>query len=157
MINEVKDMKLAQALNERADLQARMTELENRLLANARTQEGIEPAEDPEKLFAEYEGCTAQLEELIARINRTNNTTVIEGKTLTELLAKRDCLKMRVMTYRNFLNEASMTAQRARHSEIKILSTVSVSDYRKILDDYSKELRELDGVIQMANWTTELV
>ena len=41
-------------------------------------------------------------------------------------------------------------------SEIKILSTVSVEDYRKILDEYSKELRELDGAIQMANWVTEL-
>ena len=150
-------MKLAQALNERADLQARMSELENRLSANARTQEGVEPAEDPEKLFAEYEDCALRLEELIAQINRTNQETLIDGKTLTELLAKRDCLKMRVMAYRGFLNEASMTAHRAMRSEIKILSTVSVSDYRKILDEYSKELRELDGVIQMANWTTELV
>ena len=150
-------MKLAQALNERANLQERMHELENRLSANARTQEGVEPAENPEKLFAEYEGCAVQLEELIARINRTNNSTVIEGKTLTELLAKRDCLKMRVMVYRNFLNEASMTAHRAMRSEIKILSTVSVADYRKILDEYSKELRELDGIIQMANWINELL
>lgn len=149
-------MKLAQALNERAALQTRMSELASRLSANARMQEGVSPAEDPEKLFAEYEGCAAQLEELIGRINRTNNSTVIEGKTLTELLAKRDCLKMRVMTYRSFLNEASMTVHRAMRSEIKILSTVSVEDYRKILDEYSKELRELDGAIQMANWVTEL-
>ena len=41
-------------------------------------------------------------------------------------------------------------------SEIRILPTVSVADYRKILDDYSAELRELDGKIQMANWVTDL-
>ena len=148
-------MKLAQALNERADLQARMSELENRLTANARTQEGVDPAENPEVLFAEYEACAARLEELMARINRTNNTVVVEGSTLTELLAKRDCLKMRVNAYRRFLEDASMTTHRAMRSEIKILPTVSVADYRKVLDDYSAELRELDGKIQMANWLFE--
>jgi len=148
-------MKLAQALNIRADIQNRMSELEERLAANARTQEGVEPSEDPVKLFAEYEGCAAQLEDLMARINRTNNETVIEGVSLTELLAKRDCLKLRVKTYQRFLREASMIAGRSMRSEIKVLSTVSVRDYRKILDEYSEQLRELDGRIQEANWTTE--
>ena len=148
-------MKLAQALNLRADIQNRMSELENRLAANAKTQEGIEPAEDPVKLFREYEGCAVQLEELIAMINRVNNATVVNGMTLTELLAKRDCLKLRVMNYQRFLREASAIGTRSTHSEIRILSTVSVSDYRKILDDCAAKLREVDGLIQEANWLTE--
>lgn len=148
-------MKLAEALNTRADLQSRMHELEERLFSNAKTQEGVEPAEDPKKLFAEYEGCASQLEELITRINRTNNETIVDGESLTKLLAKRDCLKMRVRTYQQFLREASVIPSRSMRSEIKMLSTVSVSDYRKIADEYSKKLREIDGKIQAANWTTE--
>jgi len=148
-------MKLAQALNLRSDIQNRMTELEDRLAANARTQEGVAPSEDPVKLFSEYEACAVQLEELMARINRVNCETVINGSTLTELLAKRDCLKLRVRTYRRFLQEASAIGGRSMRSEIRILSTVSVTEYRKLLDDCSAKLREIDGLIQEANWITE--
>ncbi len=149
-------MKLAQALNLRSDIQNRMSELEDRLTANARTQEGVLPAEDPVKLFTEYEECAVQLEALMARINRTNNETVIDGVTLTALLAKRDCLKLRIRAYGRFLQEASATVHRSMRSEIRILSTVSVSDYRKLLDDCSAKLRDIDGKIQEANWLTEL-
>ncbi len=149
-------MKLAQALNLRSDIQNRMTELEDRLAANARTQEGVPPAEDPVKLFTEYEACAAQLETLMAQINRTNNAATVNGMTLTELLAKRDCLKLRVKTYGRFLREAGNIGGRTMRSEIRILSTVSVADYRKKLDDISAELREIDGAIQEANWVTEL-
>lgn len=148
-------MKLAQALNIRADLQSRMNELTERLAINARTQEGMEPLEDPTKLFAEYEDCAAQLESWIAKINRTNSETVVNGATLTELLAQRDCLKMRIHTYQRFLREASSLTGRAMRSEIRVLSSVSVKDYRKTLDGYSEKLREIDGIIQETNWTTE--
>ena len=68
-------MKLAQALQERSDLQTRMRQLEERI---ATVQEGETPAEDPALLLEEYEACAAQLEELIARINRTNSETRTE-------------------------------------------------------------------------------
>ena len=91
-------MKLAEALQLRGDLQKRMMQLSDRLMQNARVQEGEKPAEDPEALLAEYESCAGQLEELMARINRTNCETRTGEGTLTELLARRDCLKMRVNT-----------------------------------------------------------
>ena len=40
-------MKLATALAERSALQTRLTELQSRLISNAKVQEGEEPAEDP--------------------------------------------------------------------------------------------------------------
>ncbi len=96
-------MKLAEALQLRADLQKRMEQLASRLYDNATVQEGETPAEDPAALLAEYEDCAAQLEDLMARINRTNCETRTENGSLTELLAHRDCLKKRVEVYRNFL------------------------------------------------------
>ena len=45
-------MKLAEALNERADIQRRIAQLESRLIDNAKVQEGEEPAERPEDLLA---------------------------------------------------------------------------------------------------------
>jgi len=150
-------MKLAEALQLRSDLQKRMEQLASRLYDNATVQEGDTPAEDPASLLAEYEDCAGQLENLMARINRTNCETQTERGTLTELLARRDCLKLRVETYRSFLTSASSLTRRASRSEIKICSAVSVPMYRKKADALARELRETDNAIQAANWTTELL
>lgn len=149
-------MKLAEALQLRADVQKRMEQLSSRLCQNARVQEGDSPAEDPAALLAEYEQCASELEGLMARINRTNSQTCAGGRTLTELLARRDCLKMRVRTYQDFLTAASSLTQRGLRSEIRVLSAVSVPEYRKKADALARELREVDNTIQCANWTTEL-
>lgn len=69
-------MKLAEALQLRSDLQKRMEQLASRLYDNATVQEGESPAEDPVVLLEEYEGCARQLEDLMARINRTNCETL---------------------------------------------------------------------------------
>ena len=150
-------MKLAEALQLRGDLQKRMMQLSDRLMQNARVQEGEKPAEDPEALLVEYESCAGQLEELMARINRTNCETRTGEGTLTELLARRDCLKMRVKTYHDFLMAASSLTQRGMRTEIKVFSTVPVPEYRKKADALSRQLRETDNAIQAANWTTELL
>ena len=77
-------MKLANALSLRSELQTRIRQLESRLDNNALVQEGESPAEDPMELLRELEEDYAQLEELIARINRTNSTTEAgEGRTLS--------------------------------------------------------------------------
>ncbi len=150
-------MKLANALLERADLLYRTTELSGRLSNNARVQEGEKPAEDPYELMEEYDRQTARLEELMARINLTNSVTKIDGVTLTELLAKRECLKRKLSAMRDFLTNASSLAARYSKSEIKILSTVPVSEIQKHVDVLAKELREVDETIQSLNWTTELI
>lgn len=150
-------MKLAEALQLRADLQRRIAQLRTRLCSNATVQEGEAPAEDPEQLWAETEDCIAQLQELISRINHTNSETRTPQGTMTELLARRDCLSLKAGIYREFLQEASSLSRRATRSEIKILSTVSVRDYQKKLDALSRELRETDTAIQAANWCTELL
>ena len=48
-------MKLAEALTARADLQRRIEQLRARITANARYQEGEEPAEDAAALLGEAE------------------------------------------------------------------------------------------------------
>ena len=83
-------MKLAEALQLRADLQKRMEQLADRLYDNATVQEGEQPAEDPQELLRELEADYARLEELISAINRTNNTTKLEdGSALSDQLARR--------------------------------------------------------------------
>ena len=149
-------MKLATALSERADLQRRICELSGRLNNNAKVQDGEKPAEDPQELLKELNSCFERFEELIAKINHTNDVTERNGRTLVDLLARRDCLKKRVGIMRSFLNNASERVSRYSNKEIKILSTVSVADTQKEVDKLSKQLRETDELIQEINWTTEL-
>ena len=149
-------MKLAEALQERSDLNRRIAELRSRLTDNALVQEGEKPAEDPAELTAELDRCVAALEEIIARINLANCRTTAEGKTLTELLARRDCLIVQIEAYRDLTASARQTARRARGTEIKVISTVNVAQLQKRVDAMSRELRQLDNTIQQANWTTDL-
>ena len=149
-------MKLAEALQERADLNRKIEQLRSRLSSNAVVQEGECPAEEPSELLKELDECTARLEELICRINLTNCGAVVEGKTLTAWIAEKDVLTLRLGIYRNFLTEASQTARRAARTEIKILSTVDVKELQKTVDRMSRELRLIDNRIQETNWKTEL-
>lgn len=150
-------MKLASALSERTDIQNRISELSVRLNNNAKVQDGDKPAEDPVVLMEELDRLLERLEELMARINLTNSRTVSDGKTITEILAKRDCLKKKIELTRNFLNNASNKVSRMTRTEIKIISTVSVSEMQTNLDELSKQLRITDEKIQELNWTTELI
>lgn len=151
-------MKLANALSQRSELQTRIRQLEDRLDNNAQVQEGEQPAEDPMELLKELDADYARLEELISAINRTNNSTKLEdGTTLSDLLAKRDCLKGKLSILRGFLNSASSLVRRHSVSEIKVKSTVDVRKLQKQVDSLSKDLRELEETIQEKNWTTELM
>ena len=151
-------MKLANALSQRSELQTRIRQLEDRLDNNAQVQEGEQPAEDPMELLKELDADYARLEELISAINRTNNSTAVEGGiTLSDLLARRDCLKGRLSVLRSFLDSASALVRRHSASEIKVKSTVNVRQLQKQVDGLSKDLRELEETIQEKNWTTELI
>lgn len=150
-------MKLANALSQRAELQTCIRQLEERLNNNAQVQEGEEPAEDPMELLRELDEDYAQLEALIARINRTNSATLVDGVPLSDLLARRDCMTGRLGILRVFLSSASSLVSRRTVGEIRIRSAVNVRELQKQVDQQSKSLRELDAVIQETNWTTELM
>lgn len=150
-------MKLAAALIERADLQTRLTQLQTRLLNNAKVQEGVKPNEDPKDLLKELDEVSKQLEDYIYRINMTNAATLVDETPLTSLLAKKDVLTKKISILRTFLNESSALVDRYSLKEIKIDSTVDVAKLQKDLDTLSKELRLLDQKIQEINWTTDLI
>lgn len=150
-------MKLAAALIERADLQTRLTQLQTRLLNNAKVQEDVKPNEDPKDLLKELDEVSKQLEDYIYRINMTNAATLVDETPLTSLLAKKDVLTKKIGILRAFLNESSALVDRYSLKEIKIDSTVDVAKLQKDLDALSKELRELDQKIQEINWTTDLI
>ena len=148
-------MKLAEALLIRKDLQNKLNEIRSRLNNNAIVQEGETPAEDPQMLLSQAQQMISELQKLMTLINLTNAQLVCDGKTMTELLAERDCLKQEISMIRDFLDSASSTGRRARGSEIKVISTVPVAEIQKMADSKSQQLRKLEMKIQELNWTSE--
>ena len=157
-INTVNEgMSLAEALQMRADIKTRISQLHSRQNDNAKGQEGEAPAEDPLRLIELLNAECSAYEELIRRINLTNAATVFEGETLTALLARRDTLSLELSIMRDFLQQASQRIDRYSKTEIKILPTVDVTAMQKTVDAKSKKLRQLDAAIQKLNWNTMLI
>lgn len=152
-------MKLAEALTARADLQRRIEQLRSRITANARYQEGEEPAEDAAALIDEALTALAQLRELIRRINRTNSRLDLGADgTMTDALAARDVLRLQ----HSVLSDAAAAASgstgmiRQMRSELRQLAALPVAQLRAQADAVALELRQLDNRIQQANWTSEV-
>ena len=155
-------MKLAEALALRADATRRVDQLRTRIVANARFQEGEEPAEDAQALLAEAGAVLDELEDLIRRINRTNAATRIgpEG-TITDALARRDVLRTRHSVVTAAADAAVGRSQagmgRQLRSELKMLAALPVAQLRAQADDLARQVRELDVRIQQSNWEFDLM
>jgi hypothetical protein len=152
-------MKLAEALVERKALHDKANELAGRLRANALVQEGDTPTEQPEALRVELDQTVARLSALIKEINRTNVATRLEdGRTIAEAIVDRDMLGRRFDALEGV---AGMTTnrmpQRYARAELRTLVTIDVAALRRDLDALARQRRELDVVIQAANWATELI
>jgi hypothetical protein len=154
-------MKLAEALALRAEATRRVEQLRSRIVANARYQEGEEPAEDASALLVEVGVVLAELELLIRRINATNAATQMsDGGTLTDGLARRDVLRM----HHGVVTAAADAAAGSGHpgmsrqlrSELKILTALPVADLRAQVDRLARDLRNLDVEIQRTNWEVDL-
>ncbi|MCK2035778.1 DIP1984 family protein [Microbacterium sp. SSW1-49] len=153
-------MKLAEALTARADLQRRIEQLRARITANARYQEGEEPAEDAAALIVEADAALEQLRQLIRRINATNARLDLGADgTMTDALAARDVLRLQ----HSLLVDAAAAASgandqflRQMRSELRQVSALPVGALRARADRVAQELRELDNRIQQANWSNDL-
>lgn len=107
-------MKLAEALQERADLNRSIAQLKSRLEASALVQQGEQPLEDPAQLKQLLDQAIRRLAWLMEHINLTNCTTTVNGRTLTALIAQKDALTLQIQLYREILQEASQANYRAR-------------------------------------------
>jgi hypothetical protein len=151
-------MRLGEALTKRADLQKRIAQLTGRLQASAVVQEGDAPPEDPGALLRDLAEMSRELEDLIAAINLTNATSRLDdGRTITELLAQRDVLRLRQGVLRSAAEAVAQASARYSRSEIRLTRQIDVAAVRREIDDQARRLRELDTAIQEHNWTTELL
>jgi hypothetical protein len=150
-------MKLAEALQERADLKRNIMNLRGRLERVVLVQEGEEPVEDPRALLKELDESISRMEYLMAAINHSNDVTKVKGMTLTGLIAKKDALLLKLAAYKDLVREAGYITSRASGTEIRVIAVVKASELQKEVDRMSKEIRMLDNALQETNWTVDLV
>ncbi len=156
-------MKLAEALVQRADAQKRLEQLKARAVACARYQEGTEPLEDAAAIHGEARAVVDEIEGLVRRINRTNAAVELEpGMTITDAIARRDALAARRKLAVAIADAAVGGDEfggwgRRTHSELRSLTDLPVKDLRREADQLARDYRELDTRLQAANWTTELL
>lgn len=148
--------KLGEALARRAELQARLGEVRDRLRVSALAQEGDRPAEDPEPLLTELDAIAVELEKLIADINRTNAVARISSGTLTDALARRDVLGLLHGALKAVADSTAQQQARYSRSEIRLVRTFDVAAVRSRVDELARDRRQLDVEIQNANWTVDL-
>lgn len=150
-------MKLAQALSERKACVQKLAELQNRMARNIFVEEGRESTEKPNDLLGEYGQVRGRLVELITGINRANTrTTLANGRTIMECIAERDVLKIEMAFLDSILNGAGQLTQRNRGTEIRHILNIEVGPIQKKRDKLAQYYRELDGLIQAANWSTDI-
>lgn len=149
-------MKLAEALALRAEMQNKVAKLRERIGKAALVQEGDQAPEDAEKLLAECSGVITDLYALVARINRTNATVKLpDGRTMLDAIAERDRLKQQIAltSFAAGATVADREASRYSPREIKWVAKLDAARLHKQTDDLSSKLRQLNGMIQEANWT----
>jgi hypothetical protein len=151
-------MKLSEALMMRSDIQKRVEQLRERLKVSVQVQDGTAPPEKPQTLLLESERLLGQLSGLIYRINRTNlSTNVNPEMTLTDALAQRDVLALRISMMKAVAEAASGRVLQYSRSGVRSVPTIDIASIRRQIDNLSKQYRELDTEIQRSNWMTDLI
>ena len=151
-------MKLAEALLLRSDLQKKAASLRERIGRYASVQQGDKPHEDPEQAAqgSQRHPRLAGGLGLPRSTGRTCARKLRDGRTLTEALAHRDSLAKRHAVLQAAIDGSTKPPERYGLSEIKWVATMDVPKLQKQADDLSRQIRELNGLIQETNWRVEL-
>ena len=150
-------MKLAEALLLRADQKKKLASLRERITRNAIVQEGELPSESVEQLLREAAGVLQEHLEIAQKINSANQTKkVADGRLLAVVLADRDALVHQHSLLTAAIQATHKDVNRYGQKEIKWLPQIDIAAMQKRADDLSKRTREINAVIQAANWQLEL-
>lgn len=155
-------MKLAEALKLRKSNNEKLRALLQKIsaVAYSTTEDRGETADE---LVVKYLALIASQEALISRIFQANlNTYVVYGGLKYNLFEAK--------TRRDILTEASaglaaLPSLRVKKETGRIDNTMAVVEYpiqldyrhvRHVSDQFARDARELDSLLQSANWTTEI-
>lgn len=165
-------MKIAEALLLRKELAKEAETLMQQFNGNITVVDGVKPRRNAFVIEKKFFDCYAQLEKLIININHTNNTTIVDGVSVMNMIARRDVLKGIIPQYRTMYSKAD---QVVAASTQKIATTDGKGNYIKIdnpnqpveglntvtmeksYNEMASELRTLDLKLQALTWQVDLI
>jgi uncharacterized coiled-coil DUF342 family protein len=80
-----------------------------------------------------------------------------DKNSISDIIAEKDCLAQRIKVLKELSNSATISFNRYSRNEIKVYSTIDVTNLQKDINKLSKKYRELDTKLQQTNWTINLV
>ncbi|WP_313296183.1 DIP1984 family protein [Diaphorobacter sp.] len=150
-------MKLAEALLLRADLKKKLASLRERITRSVLVQEGETSKESVEDLFAQSHSALQEQAELIRRINAANQTSRLpDGRLLADVLVERDTLVARHALLSAAIAATHKDVDRYSQREIKWVAQIDVAALQKQMDDLAVKIRDINIVIQAANWHIDM-
>ena len=149
-------MKLAEALQERSDLNRNIEQLKKRLSNNVLVQEGEQPAEEPQQLKQELDISLRRLAYLIAQINLTNCATKIGEQTLTELIAQKDTLVLKIGIYKDIVYAAGEIKKQVSVPVFAVNGIRTPEDARGALELTQVDMIDVGrGSLANPNWAAD--
>jgi hypothetical protein len=150
-------MKLAEALLLRADQKKKLASLRERITRNAVVQEGELPSEKVEDLLKSASSVMQEQMNTVQSINAANQTKKLaDGRLLAVVLAERDKLVHQHSLITAAIQATHKDVNRYGQKEIKWLPQFDIAAMQKRADDLSKSIREINVIIQAANWQIDI-
>ena len=150
-------MKLAEALLLRSDQKKKLASLRERITRNAILQDGESPSENVEELLKQSVGVMQEHINTAQLINSTNQTKkVSDGRLIASVLAERDALVHQHSLISAAIAATNKDVTRYGLKEIKWVPQIDIAAMQKRTDDLSKKIREINVVIQAANWQIDV-
>ena len=152
-------MKLGAALTLRARQAQKLENLRARIKANAKTQDGEDPAEDASKLIDQFRRVSADHAALLARITKTNLSVTTDDGTLVDTLHKREAMRRERNVLALAAHEATpqLDSYRYMRSELALKPQLNVEDLQAEIERIEQEIAKVDAYVQELNWKSELL
>jgi hypothetical protein len=160
---------LAEALKRRADLLDTAKEIKVRIANAAVHETGEKPEEEAAPLLEQYLNTLAEAQDLVRRVNLTNNTVKVHFNgveyTLMTAVLTRETWKQQAAALRAVVAEIESQIGSGRNAyygrrnkdEVKMVSDLALKDLRVRAESLSAQVSALDMEIQKINFTAELV
>ena len=150
-------MKIAEALLMQVELKKRLASLGDRIARCVRLQEGDTAPEQPEDLIRQCLAISEERMRLDTVIELANQrATLADGRTLAQALAEREHLKRTGSVYSTAIEASKVDPNRYGQAEIRWICTIDLKSMHQRVDDVARQVRELNVLIQAANWHHDL-
>jgi hypothetical protein len=154
-------MKLAEALLNRKSLLEKINNFSATIEPSLHHEDGEVQDADYNVLITEFQDAVAEYIDLVIRINLTNNATLIEFNGVKMFIMRAIALKESFTLTKNLFTNLGYRRQPKKavygQTTVDIIHDVPQSHIKNELNRGEKSIRELDVIIQTANWSTELL